>query len=108
MDALIAQNKVLLVEDVKDTLSEISIAFGSQLDALGGRLANELAAIEDPAEVRQVLFAECRRIRSSTADALEALAAAAPVESSTTGEGTGPADSRPVGGREQDSPTWLG
>jgi len=77
VDAQIARKTVLLIDDVKDTLNEIAATYGSQLDALGGRLANELAAIEEPAEIRQKLFAEGRRIREATADALEALVAEA-------------------------------
>lgn len=108
VDAQKAKNEVLLIEDVKDTLNEIATTYGSQLDALGGRLANELAAIEDPAEIRQVLFAEGRRIRSSTADALEALVARTDIEIGEVGESSGPEDSGPVGGREPDTPAWLG
>ena len=73
IEALKAKNEVLLIEDVKDTLNDVAVVYGSQLDALGGRLANELAAIEEPAEIRQKLFAEGRRIREATANALEAL-----------------------------------
>jgi len=75
IEALKAKNEVLMIEDVKDTLNDVAVIYGSQLDALGGRLANELAAIEEPAEIRQKLFAEGRRIREATAHALEALVA---------------------------------
>lgn len=77
VEAQKAKNEVLLIEDVKDTLNAVAVVYGSQLDALGGRLANELAAIDEPAEIRQKLFAEGRRIREATANALEALVAEA-------------------------------
>jgi phage terminase Nu1 subunit (DNA packaging protein) len=48
------------------------------LDGLPGRCAGELAALTDPAHIRQRLFDECRSIRAATAHQLEALAAPAP------------------------------
>jgi phage terminase Nu1 subunit (DNA packaging protein) len=75
IEAQKARREVILVEDAKDTLNDVAVVYGSQIDALGGRLANELAAIDEPAEIRQRLFAEGRRIREATADALEALVA---------------------------------
>ena len=88
VEAQKAREEVLLIEDVKDILSEIAVTFGSQLDALGGRLANELAAIDEPAEIRQRLFAEGRRIREQTADALESLASQASERDFDIGEST--------------------
>jgi len=74
VEAQIVRGEVLMVEDIKEFLNTIATTYGSQLDALGGRLANELAAIDDPAEIRERLFAEGRRIRETTADALTDLA----------------------------------
>ncbi len=87
VEAQKAKGEVLLVDDVKDSLNDIAVSFGSQLDALGGRLSNELAAINDPAEVRKVLFEECRRIRGATADALETLVDGTTAQVSEIGEG---------------------
>jgi len=92
VEAQKARCEVLMIDDVKDTLNEIATTYGSQLDALGGRLANELAAIEDPAEIRQKLFAEGRRIREQTADALEALVVEATRQFSEISESTASSD----------------
>ena len=60
---------------------EVSSAFvgaqanvASQLEALPGRHAMQLAAITDPALIRQILLVEVRRVRASAADELEAFA----------------------------------
>lgn len=57
-------------EEVQDLFNEVAVIYGSSLDAIGGRQANELAAITNPAEIRQILFAESRQIRESTAEKL--------------------------------------
>lgn len=92
VEAQKAKGEVLIVDDVKDSLNDIAVSFGSQLDALGGRLSNELAAITDPAEIRKVLFEESRRIRSATADALEALVDGTVAQISSIGEGSATSD----------------
>ena len=92
IEALKARREVILVEDAKDTLNDIAVVYGSQIDALGGRLANELAAIDEPAEIRQKLFAEGRRIREATANALEALVAGSGEYVGEVGEGASTAD----------------
>ena len=107
VEAMKAKNEVLVIEEVRDALNEIAATYGSQLDSLGGRTANELAAIDDPAEIRQILFAEGRRIRSQTADALEALANGVITEVGANSESVGTEDSGRVGGREPDTPSWL-
>ena len=61
-------------EQVEDVLNEVAVLFGSGVDALPGRLANELAGIHDPAEIKARLFDECRRIRIATADHLRRFA----------------------------------
>jgi len=55
------------VTEVADDFMAMAGAFVSHLNALPGRHANELASAEDPAEVRQLLLAECRAIRSEIA-----------------------------------------
>ena len=102
VEAQKAKGEVLIVEDVKDALNDIAVSFGSQLDALGGRLSNELAALTDPAEIRQVLFEESRRIRAATADALEALVDGTVAEGGDIGEGASAEDGGHMGGRESD------
>lgn len=61
-------------ELVEDVLNEVAVLYGTSVDALPGRLANELAGINDPAEVKSRLFDECRRIRIATADLLRRFA----------------------------------
>lgn len=61
-------------ELVEDVLNEVAVLYGTGVDALPGRLANELAGINDPAEVKSRLFDECRRIRIATADLLRRFA----------------------------------
>jgi phage terminase Nu1 subunit (DNA packaging protein) len=61
-------------ELVEDVLNEVAVLFGTGVDALPGRLANELAGIHDPAEVKVRLFDECRRVRIATADLLRRFA----------------------------------
>jgi len=61
-------------ELVEDVLNEVAVLYGTGIDALPGRLANELAGIHDPAEVKVRLFDECRRIRITTANLLRRFA----------------------------------
>lgn len=56
------------------TFNEAMALIGAQLDAIPGRSAAELAALEDPAEVYDWLFKETRRVRQAAADALVAYA----------------------------------
>ena len=49
-------------------------SIGGQLDGIAGRLCGELAAMSEPALIREVLFRECRRIRNAAAAELETLA----------------------------------
>jgi hypothetical protein len=57
-------------DEVRDLVTSIAVIYGSSLDALGGRQANELAGIDNPAEIRRQLFGECRQIREDTAGKL--------------------------------------
>lgn len=88
VEAMRARGEVLVIDHIKQELMQIAVTFGSQLDALGGRLANDLAAITDPGEIRQLLFEEGRRIRNDTADALEELTMAVVERDSEPSEGT--------------------
>jgi len=62
-------------ELMADVLNEVAVLYGTGVDALPSRLANELAGINDPAEIKARLFDECRRIRIATADLLRRFAA---------------------------------
>lgn len=68
------RGELIPFEWVEDVLNEVAVLYGSGVDALPGRLANELAGIHDPAEVKARLFDECRRIRIATADFLRRFA----------------------------------
>ncbi|MBF0444626.1 MAG: hypothetical protein HQL68_03490 [Magnetococcales bacterium] len=59
------------VADVESVFAESIVIISSQLDGLAGRLAGELAGTNSPAEVRQKLLEETRRIRRAAADKLE-------------------------------------
>ena len=95
-------------EDVRQLTLAMSGVFASQLEALPGRLANELAAINDPALIIAKLRAECRRIRDAAAAEIRELASGAR-DSGSGGEdgGAAPAaDARPMGG--PDAPASAG
>lgn len=72
IDAGIARGKVIDADDVQDILNEVAVIYRSQLDSLGGRLADEFASLTDPAELKQRLFEEGRRVGADTADKLVA------------------------------------
>lgn len=58
--------------DVHQLLARLGVTFAGQLEALPGRVAGQLAGINDPAQIREVLLRECRQIRSAAADEIEA------------------------------------
>ena len=61
--------ELLPVEEVADFYYTIAVVFGSQLDALAGRLSGQLPG--DAAENRKLIFGEARAIRSATAEELK-------------------------------------
>lgn len=56
-------------------MQEAMVIIATQMDGLGGRMASELAVINDPAEIRNRLLNETRRIRAAAADRLSSMAA---------------------------------
>lgn len=58
------------IDEVKRVLFEVSTAFGTALDGLGARMANDFATETEPAVIKKMLFDECRRVRRATADVL--------------------------------------
>jgi phage terminase Nu1 subunit (DNA packaging protein) len=64
------RGELIPLELVEDCLNQVAVLYGSGIDALPGRLANELSGINDPAEIKSLLFDECRRVRKATADML--------------------------------------
>ena len=67
----LARKRLAPVDGVVFFLNTIAAVYATQLDAVGSRLASDLAVIDDPAEIRAKLFDETRRIRAATADRLE-------------------------------------
>lgn len=70
-------------------------ALASALDGVAGRLAFEVAAITDPAQVRAILLQELRLVRETYANALENSLAGS--ESRATASTASPSDSNAVG-----------
>lgn len=69
-----ADKQLIEIDLVASGFAAAMVTVGSQLDGLAGRMAGELAGINDPAVMKARLFDECRRIRNAAADQLEALA----------------------------------
>ncbi len=55
------------VDLVREVMDSIAVMFCSSIESVSGRLANDLASIDNPAEVRETLLGEMRRIRQSVA-----------------------------------------
>jgi phage terminase Nu1 subunit (DNA packaging protein) len=53
-------------------MNQLAVMFSSGLDALGGRLAAQLAGMTDPAVIAEHLTTETNAIRESVADAIAA------------------------------------
>jgi phage terminase Nu1 subunit (DNA packaging protein) len=70
----VRRGELVSLDLVKHLLNEVAVLYGSSLDALPGRLAQELAGIPDPALIKNKLFDECRHIRNLTAGHLERFA----------------------------------
>ncbi|MCS6257455.1 terminase small subunit [Shewanella baltica] len=65
-----AEESVIDLEDAGQLLYAISTLFGNELNGLGARLATEVAPINDPAQCKNKIDGECRRVRAATADRL--------------------------------------
>ena len=51
-------------------MNQLAVLFSSGLDAIGGRLASQLAGMNDPAVISEHLTTETNAIRESVADAI--------------------------------------
>ena len=60
------------VEEARQALLGIGAVVVSELGSLPGRLAHVMQETDDPAEAREQLDEECRRVRARMADRLEA------------------------------------
>lgn len=54
----------------EDIAFNVAGIYASQLDGLGPRVAGDLSAMDDPAEIVQYIYGETRRIRAATAERL--------------------------------------
>ncbi len=70
LDNDLREARLLPAEDVQRMLSAAMVIISQHLDALGGRVAGQLAPMDQPGPIRALLFQECRAIRASAADAL--------------------------------------
>lgn len=70
----VRRGTLVALDVVEQVLNEVAVLYGSSLDALPGRLAQELAGMSDPAVIKNKLFDECRQLRNLTADGLQRFA----------------------------------
>lgn len=73
LDALEQERRLITKEEVQEITTSAMVIMATQLDGLGGRLAQQLAGESDPAVIRQVILDETRRIRATAAEELERL-----------------------------------
>lgn len=74
-DNQVVEGQWLNASEVNQAFQEVGAVFIACVDALPGRLAFELAGIDDPAVIKAKLFEACRHLRHSTGDCLHALGA---------------------------------
>jgi len=70
LDMDIKKRGLLPFDAVESILFLIANVYATQLDSLASRVASDMAVLDDPPEIRQLLFKECRGIREATADRL--------------------------------------
>lgn len=92
LEAAVASGDYLPLEEVADFINEIAVIYATQLNALGGRLANELSGIANPAEIRRRLLEESIRIRQITSDKLTGYAVSIGNTGRADRQADGPAD----------------
>ncbi len=61
------RSELVLASYVSEIFNGLAADISARLDGLPGRVANELAGITDPAQIRSRLLDECRAIRSGVA-----------------------------------------
>jgi len=98
----VKRGELIFASQVAEVFSTLSADLASRHDAVPGRLASELAGINEPAVVRERLLDDLRSVRAAFADAIEKLA---DVLESAEDDGGDPApaeetDREPVGKRK--------
>jgi hypothetical protein len=68
------ERELVPLQEAQAAFSADMVMLAAQLDGLAGRMAGELAGLDDPAAVREALFIETRRIRHAAAERLETFA----------------------------------
>src|ERR1043166_2692750 len=68
------RGELILSSQVASVLSTLGADLAQRHDGLPGRLANELAGISDPAQIRERLLDELRIVRGAFSDAVDKLA----------------------------------
>ncbi len=63
-----AESSVIELEDVSQFLYSIATIYGNELNGLGARLAAEVVSEDDPAQCKNIIDIESRRVRAATAD----------------------------------------
>lgn len=94
------RKEMIYAWQVSDGLNSMAAELAASLDALPGRVANELAGISDAGQIRVILLRECRAVRGSVARHLGQLADAGESVADSAGHSEAPAgsDGGPVGG----------
>lgn len=64
------KGELVPITEIQVLLNEVAVIYGTGLESLSGRLANELAGIKKPAEIKERIHIETRRIRKATAGKL--------------------------------------
>lgn len=76
------------LDDARRAFEAAMVMVATQLDAIPGRMAGELAGVTDPAEIRATLLHEVRRVREAASAELQDWAAdherGAPAEAAAT------------------------
>lgn len=103
LETRILQGKLVPIEDVQMLLGEVANNYAAGLESLPGRLSNSIGGMTDPAEIKEKVFSEVRRVRNYTAQKLNGFR-----PSGTSGEEHGEdggravtKDSGSVGGRKK-------
>jgi DNA-directed RNA polymerase subunit F len=102
LDNALRRRDQLPAGEVLDFIQEVAVIYGTQLDALAGRLAGQIPG--DQAEIRSLIFGESRAIRAATADRLLEYVGRIRREAGQNRELPAGQDGGPVGGLEPAAP----
>ena len=102
----VRSGELIETEKAKQVIREAMVIIATSEDSLAGRLAGELARIDEPALIRQTLLKELRRGRSQAANKFER--AGIMDDSGAVVQATAGEDAGRVGGSEQDTSAGQG